>query len=105
TRVLVDPQLGMVKVDKVAGVMDVGTVLNLKLAKNQIMGGMIFGIGMALMENTEYDPNDGRVVTKDLAQYLVPVNADMPSFDIAFINKPDTLISPIGARGIGEIGI
>jgi xanthine dehydrogenase YagR molybdenum-binding subunit len=105
TKVLVDPQLGTVKVDKVVGVMDIGTVLNLKLAKNQIMGGMIFGIGMALMENSEYDPNDGRVVTKDLAQYLVPVNADMPSFDIQFIGKPDTVISPIGARGIGEIGI
>jgi xanthine dehydrogenase YagR molybdenum-binding subunit len=104
-KVLVDPDLGTIKVDKVVGVMDIGTVLNLKTAKNQIMGGMIFGIGMALMENTEYDPNDGRVVTRDLAQYLVPVNADMPTFDVQFIGKPDTLISPIGARGIGEIGI
>jgi xanthine dehydrogenase YagR molybdenum-binding subunit len=105
TRVLVDQHLGTVKVDRVVGVMDIGTVLNLKLAKNQIMGGMIFGIGMALMENTQYDPNDGRVVTKDLAQYLVPVNADMPYFDVQFIGKPDPVISPIGARGIGEIGI
>ena len=104
-KVLVDPMLGMVKVDKAVAVMDIGTVLNLKTAENQIMGGMIFGIGMALMEQTAYDPNDGRVVTKDLAQYLVPVNADMPEFDIQFLNKPDTLISPIGARGIGEIGI
>jgi xanthine dehydrogenase YagR molybdenum-binding subunit len=79
--------------------------MNLKTAKNQIMGGAIFGIGMALMEETAYDPNDGRVVTRDLAQYLVPVHADMPEFDIQFIDKPDMLISPIGARGIGEIGI
>jgi xanthine dehydrogenase YagR molybdenum-binding subunit len=104
-KVLVDPLLGTVKVDKAVAVMDIGTVLNLKTAENQIMGGMIFGIGMALMEHTAYDPNDGRVVTKDLAQYLVPVNADMPDFDIQFINKPDLVISPIGARGIGEIGI
>jgi xanthine dehydrogenase YagR molybdenum-binding subunit len=104
-KVVVDPMIGTVKVDKAVAVMDIGTVLNLKTAENQIMGGMIFGIGMALMEHTAYDPNDGRVVTKDLAQYLVPVNADIPEFDIQFLNKPDTLISPIGARGIGEIGI
>jgi len=104
-KVLVDPLLGTIKVDKAVAVMDIGTVLNLKTAENQIMGGMIFGIGMALMEHTAYDPNDGRVVTKDLAQYLVPVNADMPEFNIQFINKPDLMISPIGARGIGEIGI
>jgi xanthine dehydrogenase YagR molybdenum-binding subunit len=104
-KVLVDPALGKVYVDKVVGVMDVGTVMNLKLAKNQIMGGQVFGIGMALMEGTEYDPNRGRVVTKDLANYLVPVHGDMPEFDVQFIGTPDTLISPVGARGIGEIGI
>ena len=104
-KVLVDPELGKVYVSKIAGVMDIGTVMNLKLAKNQIMGGQIFGIGMALMEGTEYDPNRGRIVTRDLANYLVPVHADMPEFDIRFINAPDTLISPVGARGIGEIGI
>ncbi|MEX8546694.1 MAG: xanthine dehydrogenase family protein molybdopterin-binding subunit [Mucilaginibacter sp.] len=104
-KVLVDPDLGMVHVDKAVAVMDVGTIMNEKTAKNQIMGGMIFGIGMALMEETNYDPNRGRPVTKDLANYLVPVHADMPEFQIEFINKPDMLISPIGARGIGEIGI
>ncbi len=104
-KVLVDPDLGTVRVEKVVGVMDIGTVMNLKTATNQIMGGMIFGIGMALMEETHYDPNRGRPVTRDLANYLVPVNADMPDFQIEFINKPDTIISPIGARGIGEIGI
>jgi len=104
-KVLVDPDLGTVRVDKAIAVMDVGTIMNEKTAKNQIMGGMIFGIGMALMEETHYDPNRGRPVTRDLANYLVPVNADMPDFQIEFINKPDTIISPIGARGIGEIGI
>jgi xanthine dehydrogenase YagR molybdenum-binding subunit len=104
-KVLVDPDLGMVKVGKIVSVMDIGTVMNLKTATNQIMGGIIFGIGMALMENTQYDPNNGRVVTRDLAQYLVPVHADIPEIEVQFINKPDPYISPIGARGIGEIGI
>ena len=104
-RVLVDPDLMTVHIDKAVAVMDIGKVLNLKTAKNQIMGGMIFGIGMALMEETKYDPNRGRVVTKDLANYLVPVHADMPEFEVEFLDKPDPFISPIGARGIGEIGI
>lgn len=101
----VDALLGTVHIDKIVSVMDIGKVMNLKTAKNQIMGGAIFGIGMALMEGTEYDPNRGRVVTRDLAQYLLPVHADMPEFDVQFIDKPDPYISPIGARGIGEIGI
>jgi xanthine dehydrogenase YagR molybdenum-binding subunit len=104
-KVLVDPTLGTVHVDKIVGVMDIGRVLNLKTATNQIMGAMIFGIGMALMEGTIYDPTNGRVVTRDLSDYLVPVNADMPSFDVQFIDIPDPYISPVGARGIGEIGI
>ncbi len=104
-RVLVDPDLMTIHIDKAVAVMDIGKVLNLKTAKNQIMGGMIFGMGMALMEETKYDPNRGRVVTKDLANYLVPVHADMPEFDVEFLDKPDPFISPIGARGIGEIGI
>ena len=104
-KVVVDPDLCRVKVVKCVGVMDIGTVLNPKTAENQIMGGMIWGIGMALMEHTEYDPNNARVVTRDLADYHVPVNADMPEFHIEFLNKPDTIISPMGARGIGEIGI
>jgi xanthine dehydrogenase YagR molybdenum-binding subunit len=104
-KVLVDPELGTVKVDHCVSVMDVGKILNHKTAKNQIMGGMIFGLGMALMEKTEYDHRTGRVVTHDLASYLVPVHADMPTFDVQFIDKPDPVISPIGSRGAGEIGI
>jgi len=79
--------------------------MNAKTATNQIMGGILFGLGMALMEETHYDPNNGRLVTRDLAQYLVPVHADMPEIDVQFIEKPDLLISPIGARGMGEIGV
>jgi xanthine dehydrogenase YagR molybdenum-binding subunit len=104
-KVRVDELLGTVHIDKIVSVMDIGKVMNLKTAKNQIMGGAIFGIGMALMEGTEYDPNRGRVITRDLAQYLLPVHADMPEFDVQFLDVPDPVISPIGARGIGEIGI
>jgi xanthine dehydrogenase YagR molybdenum-binding subunit len=104
-KVLVDPDLGTVKVAEIVGVMDIGKVLNQKTAQNQIMGGMIFGIGMALMEETVYDPNRGRIVTRDLANYLVPVHADIPDIHIEFIDEPDPYISPIGSRGLGEIGI
>jgi xanthine dehydrogenase YagR molybdenum-binding subunit len=104
-KVLVDPLTGMVKTDKIVSVMDVGKILNVKTATSQIMGGAIWGIGMALMEGSHYDPNTGRVVTRDLSQYLVPVHADMPTFDVQFIDKPDLHISPVGARGAGEIGI
>jgi xanthine dehydrogenase YagR molybdenum-binding subunit len=104
-KVLVDPLTGTTRVQKIVSVMDIGKVLNLKTARNQIMGGATFALGMALMEGTAYDPNTGRVVTKDLANYLVPVHADMPEFVVEFLDKPDTIISPIGSRGIGEIGI
>lgn len=104
-KVLVDPITCMVKVDKVVCVMDVGKILNSKTAASQIMGGAVWGIGMALMEGSEYDPNTGRIVTRDLSEYLVPVHADMPDFDIQFIDKPDLNISPVGAKGAGEIGI
>ena len=95
----------MVKVDKIVCVMDVGKILNSKTAASQIIGGAVWGIGMALMEGSEYDPNTGRIVTRDLSEYLVPVHADMPDFDIQFIDKPDLNISLVGAKGAGEIGI
>jgi xanthine dehydrogenase YagR molybdenum-binding subunit len=104
-KVLVDPLTCMVKVDSCISVMDVGKILNEKTAKSQIMGGVIFGIGMALMEGTYYHPGNARVVTKDLADYCVPVHADMPVFDVQFTDKQDPYISPVGARGAGEIGI
>jgi xanthine dehydrogenase YagR molybdenum-binding subunit len=104
-KVLVDPVLGRVRVAEAYLVMDIGNVMNLKTAKNQLMGGFVFGLGMALMEESVYDQNSGRIVTRDLANYLVPVHADMPEIEVRFIGKPDLYISPLGARGIGEIGI
>ena len=104
-KVKVDPLTGTVKIEKIASVVDIGKILNEKTAKSQVMGGAIFGIGMALMESSVYDPNTGRIVTKDLADYHVPVHADMPEFDVQFTDKPDYNISLVGARGAGEIGI
>jgi xanthine dehydrogenase YagR molybdenum-binding subunit len=104
-KVRVDPLLCTVRVAHGVAVMDIGRVLNLKTARSQIMGGMVYGMGMALLEQTVFDPNRGRIVTRDLANYPVPVNADVPDFDVHFIGEPDPHISPMGARGIGEIGI
>jgi xanthine dehydrogenase YagR molybdenum-binding subunit len=104
-KVKVDMLIGTVKVEKISSVMDIGKILNEKTAKSQIMGAAIFGIGMALMEGSVYDPNTGRIVTKDLADYHVPVHADMPEFDVQFTDKPDYNISLVGSRGAGEIGI
>jgi xanthine dehydrogenase YagR molybdenum-binding subunit len=104
-KVKVDSLTGMVKVEKIACAMDVGKILNEKTAKSQIMGGAIFGIGMALMEGSVYDPNTGRIVTKDLADYHLPVHADIPEFDVQFTDKPDYNISLVGSRGAGEIGV
>jgi xanthine dehydrogenase YagR molybdenum-binding subunit len=97
--------LGQVRIKRVAGVYDVGRMVNPRLARSQIMGGITFGIGMALMEATLPDENMGRVLNANLAEYHVPVCADAPEFDIDFINEADPHMSDLGARGVGEIGI
>ena len=103
--VWVDDSLGTIRVKRFVSVQDVGRVMNEKTARSQIIGGVIFGLGAALMEATEYDQRWGNPVTRSLADYHVPVNLDVPEIDVHFINKPDPHISSIGARGIGEIGI
>jgi len=80
-------------------------VLNQKTARSQAVGGIVMGIGMALLEHTVRDPKNGRVVTRNLADYLVPVNADVPDIDVILLDEPDFLFNSSGARGIGEIGI
>ncbi|SFM87299.1 xanthine dehydrogenase, molybdenum binding subunit apoprotein [Chitinophaga sp. YR627] len=103
--VWVDQDFGTIRVKRFTSVQDVGRIMNEKTARSQIIGGVIFGIGAALMEATEYDKRWGNPVTRTLADYHVPVNLDVPPIDVHFIGKPDPHISPIGARGIGEIGI
>ena len=97
--------LGQVRVKRAAGVYDVGRMINPRLARSQIVGGMLFGFSMALMEETVPDEKTGRIVNANLADYHVAVHADTPEFDIDFINEPDPHMPDLGARGIGEIGI
>jgi xanthine dehydrogenase YagR molybdenum-binding subunit len=103
--VRVDPDFGEVRVSRFAGVFDIGRVMNMKTATSQMAGGIVMGIGMALMEETILDPNFGRIVNADLAEYHVPVNADVPAIDVRLLDNFDEHASPIGAKGAGEIGI
>jgi xanthine dehydrogenase YagR molybdenum-binding subunit len=103
--VWVDEDFGTVRVKRFVSVHDAGTIMNEKTARSQIIGGVIYGFGSALMEETVYDDRYGNPVTRTLADYHVPVNLDVPEIDVYFIGKKDPHISPIGARGIGEIGI
>lgn len=103
--VRVDPLLAEVRVRRIVSVHDIGRVLNAKTARSQIHGGVVWGIGMALMEHTVYDERDARLVTRNLADYLVPVNPDVPDIEVLFIDEPDPHFNALGARGVGEIGI
>lgn len=100
----VDPDLLQVKVMRFVSVMDCGQVINHKTASSQIIGGVVMGIGMALLEETHYDPKTGVPVTRNLADYHVPVNADIIAIEPYFVGKPDYAFNPVGARGMGEIG-
>ena len=70
-----------------------------------LMSALLMGLGSALLEDTRIEPDTGRIANADLASYLLPVNTDTPVFDVLFLDHPDTLLSPLGARGIGELGI
>jgi xanthine dehydrogenase YagR molybdenum-binding subunit len=99
----VHPLTGMVKVTKVVSVIDNGKIINPKTARSQVLGSIVWGIGMALMEEGIIDHRYGRYVNNNLADYHVPVNADIPDCEVFFINKEDPYIDPIGAKGLGEI--
>lgn len=102
--VWVDEDLGTIKVKGFTSVQDVGRIMNEKTARSQVIGAVIYAVGQALMEETLYDHRWGNPVTRTLADYHVPVNLDIPPINVHFIGKPDPHISPIGARGLGEIG-
>lgn len=103
--VRVDRDFGEVRVTRFAGAFDIGRALNRKTAESQMRGGIIMGLGMALMEETVMDTNFGVFVNRDLAEYHVPVHADVPPIDIVLLDNFDEHASPIGAKGAGEIGI
>ena len=101
----VDADLGTIRVPRIVGVYDVGTLINEKTAHSQLMGGIVWGVGSALLEKSDLDVRYGRYTNANLAEYHVPVNADIGLLDISFVGQPDPHINPLGARGIGEIGI
>jgi xanthine dehydrogenase YagR molybdenum-binding subunit len=105
TEVHVDADLGTIRVPRIVAVYDVGSLLNAKTAHSQLMGGLVWGIGSALTEKSELDTRYGRYTNANLAEYHVPVSADVGVLDITVLGKPDPHINPLGARGIGEIGI
>lgn len=102
--VRIDPDTHEIRVARMTGVFDFGRVLNEKTARSQLRGGMVFGIGMALLEHSAYDHETGRMLGPNLAEYLVPSNADVPEIDIVMLDRPDTVVNGIGAKGVGEIG-
>ena len=103
--VRVDPELGTVRVVRFVNAFGSGRILNEKTAKSQYIGGAVWGIGMALMEHTRHDERTGRIMNANLAEYLVPVNADVPAIESIIIPEEDPHVNEIGVKGIGEIGI
>jgi xanthine dehydrogenase YagR molybdenum-binding subunit len=101
----VDVDTGEVRMRRMLGVFAAGRILNVKTARSQAIGGMIFGIGAALVEGMVMDPRFGQYVTHDLAEYHVPVNADTQNFDAIFLPELDNKANPLKIKGIGELGI
>ncbi|MGB8887244.1 MAG: xanthine dehydrogenase family protein molybdopterin-binding subunit [Candidatus Korobacteraceae bacterium] len=99
------PEIARLRVSRVVTVIDAGKILNPLAGRNQIQGAVVMGVGMALLEGTEYDPQNGAPINSSLADYLVAVNADAPSIEVHFVDYPDKEINELGARGIGEIGL
>jgi xanthine dehydrogenase YagR molybdenum-binding subunit len=93
------------RVNRVVTVIDAGRILNPLAGRNQIEGAVVMGIGMALLEHTHYDPQNGAPINSNLADYMVAVNADVPPIDVHFLDFPDKELNELGARGIGEIGL
>ncbi len=101
--VRVDPDFGTIRVSRVVSAFDVGRLLNAKTGRSQLLGGIVFGIGMALQEETLIDRASGRIANSNIADYHVPVNADVPDIEVIAIDAPDLATDALGAKGIGEL--
>lgn len=101
--VRVDQDLGEIRVSRYVGAFDCGRVLNGKTARSQLIGGITYGIGMALLEETHADPETGRVVNANVAEYLMPVHADIPEIETIIVENNETTSNPLGAKGVGEL--
>ena len=102
--VAVDADLGLVRVRRMVGAFAPGRVLNAKTARSQLMGGMLWGLGQALLEGTIMDSRVGRWANASLGEYLVPVNADAPDVEVELVEVRDDVVNPLGVKGVGEIG-
>jgi xanthine dehydrogenase YagR molybdenum-binding subunit len=103
--VKVDEELGVVRVTRVVSAVAAGRILNTKTGRSQIMGGIVWGIGMALHEETVMDHRFGRIMNANIAEYHIPVNADIHDIDVIFVDERDDHINRLGVKGLGEIGI
>jgi xanthine dehydrogenase YagR molybdenum-binding subunit len=103
--VKVDEQLGVIRVTRVVNAVAVGRIINTKTAASQVMGSVVWGIGMALHEEALYDHSFGRIMNANIAEYHVPVNADVQDIKVIFVDEPDNIVNPLGIKGVGEIGI
>jgi xanthine dehydrogenase YagR molybdenum-binding subunit len=103
--VRVDEELNQVRVTRIVNAVAAGRIINPKTARSQILGGVVMGIGMALHEETFADAKLGRWMNHNLAEYHVPAHADVENIDVIFVDEPDSEVSPLGVKGLGEIGI
>jgi xanthine dehydrogenase YagR molybdenum-binding subunit len=103
--VRVDPDLGTIRVPRIVGAYDGGVIVNPKTARSQCIGGMVGGLGMALLEQADWDARLGRVMNANLAEYLVPVSADVEELEAIFVPGEDRRFNPLGVKGLAEIGI
>ena len=101
--VRVDPDFGLVRLNRVVGAYDAGRIINPKTARSQAIGGVIWGAGQALLEQSETDPAMGRFLNRNYSGYLVPTNADIPELDVLFVGEFDEEASPLGEKGLGEL--
>ncbi len=98
-------KLGRVRVARMVAAFSAGKFLNAKTARSQLLGGLVWALGFALEEHVVRDRRTARAVTRDLVDYHVPVNADMPAIDVIMIDEIDPYVNDVGAKGIGEIGV
>ena len=103
--VKVDPDLGQIRVTRMVGAFAAGRVINPKLVRSQLLGGMIWGVSFALHEEAVVERRSGRVMNANLAEYHVPVNADVPSMDVLTVEEHDRHVNALGIKGVGEIGV
>jgi len=103
--VKVDPDLGQIRVTRMVGAFAAGRVINPRMVRSQLFGGMIWGMSFALHEEAVTDPRSGRILNANLAEYHVPVNADVPSLDVITVDEHDPHVNALGIKGVGEIGI